>query len=127
MANKINTFDIDGVIFLEEHDGIYPGPIDFIITGRSYEETEETLAMLERKGIKNKVFFNPERFDDKSRVSSGQHKAKTIIALMEMGYEHGVHFEDDEVQIAEIKKLIPEIRIVHVVSDLVNKENVRHK
>jgi len=57
---KINTFDIDGVIFLEEHDGIYPGPIDIIITGRSYEETEETLAMLNRKGIKNKVYFNPE-------------------------------------------------------------------
>ncbi len=124
---KINTFDIDGVIFLDDHDGIYPGPNDFIVTGRSFEEREETLAMLNRKGIKNEVYFNQERFDDKTRVSSGQHKAKTIIALIEMGYEHGVHFEDDEVQIAEIKKLIPEIRIVHVVSDLVNKENVRRK
>jgi len=125
--HKINTFDIDGVIFLEEHDGIYPGPIDIIITGRSYEETEETLAMLHGKGIKNRVYFNPERFDDKSRESSGIHKAKTILTLREMGYEHGVHFEDDEVQIAEIKRLIPDIRIVHVVSDLVNKENVRRK
>jgi len=124
---KINTFDIDGVIFLEEHDGIYPGPIDIIITGRSYEETEETLAMLNRKGIKNKVYFNPEKFDEKSRESSGIHKARTIIQLKQNGYEHGVHFEDDEVQIAEIKRLIPDIRIVHVVSDLVNKENVRRK
>jgi hypothetical protein len=124
---KINTFDIDGVIYLGEYNGIYPGAGDVIITGRSYEETDETLAMLDRKGIRNTVFFNPLRFDQKTRESSGRHKARVILSLRELGLEHGVHFEDDEVQIAEIKKLIPEVRIVHVVSDIVTKENVRHK
>ena len=125
--DRINTFDIDGVIYLGEYDGVYPGPNDIIVTGRSVEESVETLAMLDRKGIKNTVYFNPLPFDEKTRESSGRHKAEVILLIRSWGREHGVHFEDDEVQIAEIKKLVPGVRIVHVVSDLVTKENVRHK
>ena len=123
---RVNTFDIDGVINLGEFDGIYPGPYDIIITGRSYEEEPETARMLAKKGIKNKVYYNPIPFDDKTRFTSGMHKGKIIIQLMKEGYEHGVHFEDDEIQIRAIKAIVPNIRIVHVVSDLVTKENVRH-
>lgn len=123
---RINTFDIDGVINLGEFDGIYPGPQDIIITGRSYEETPETLQMLERKGIINQVYFNPLPFDKKTRFTSGMHKGKIILQLLKEGYEHGVHFEDDEIQIRAIKSIVPRVRIVHVVSDLVTKENVRH-
>ena len=125
--DRINTFDIDGVIYLGAYDGVYPGPNDIIVTGRSVEESVETLAMLDRKGIKNTVYFNPLPFDEKTRESSGRHKAEVILLIRSWGREHGVHFEDDEVQIAEIKKLVPDVRIVHVVSDLVTKENVRHK
>lgn len=122
----INTYDIDGVIFLGEYDGVRPGPFDIIITGRSWEEYEETYKMLKSKGIFNKVIYNSKKFDEKTRESSGEHKAEAIKRLIENGYVHGVHFEDDEIQIEIIKKHIPDIRIVHVVSDLVTKENVRH-
>lgn len=123
---RINTFDIDGVINLGEFDGIYPGPYDIIITGRSYEEAAETYVMLENKGIRNEVHFNPLPFDKKTRFTSGMHKGKIILELMKDGYEHGVHFEDDEIQIRAIKAIVPRVRIVHVVSNLVTKENVRH-
>lgn len=122
----INTYDIDGVIYLGEYDGVRPGPHDVIITGRSWEETEETFKMLTSKGIFNRVIFNSKKFDEKTRESSGEHKAKSIKELIESGYTHGVHFEDDEIQIKVIKNIIPNIRIVHLVSDLVTKENVRH-
>ena len=56
---KINTFDIDGVINFEKYDGLYPGCNDIIITGRSVEESFETLKMLKDKGIRNQVYFNP--------------------------------------------------------------------
>lgn len=121
----VNTFDIDGVIYLGEYDGVYPGKEDIIITGRSVDEVEETQSMLMSKGIFNRVIFNPLPFDKKSRVSSGQHKGNMIKRLIKMGIEHGVHFEDDEIQIEEIRKIVPEVRIVHVVSNLVEKENVR--
>lgn len=117
----INTFDIDGVIYLGKYDGVYPGKNDIIITGRSYEEAEKTNKMLESKGITNKVYFNPLPISLKTRATSGLHKARVIRMLLEKGYKHGVHFEDDEIQIEQIKIHVPEIRIVHMVSDLVEK------
>jgi hypothetical protein len=122
----INTYDIDGVIYLGQYDGLYPGKYDIIVTGRSVEEKHSTLRMLNQRGINNEVYFNPLPFDKKTRVTSGQHKGNVIKGLIERGIVHGVHFEDDEIQIEEIRKIVPNVRIVHVVSDLVNKENVRH-
>ena len=55
MNRRINTFDIDGVIYMGKHDGVYPGKSDVIITGRSIDEWDETTAMLQAKGIKNEV------------------------------------------------------------------------
>jgi hypothetical protein len=124
---KINGYDIDGVIDMHSEVGVYPGPNDVIITGRSFEETQETLEMLIRRGIKNKVFFNPLRFDEKTRESSGQHKGRTLLSLMDAGFEIGVFFEDDPIQVAEIRKILPDLKIVHLVHDLTEKENVRHK
>jgi predicted phosphatase len=122
----INTYDIDGVIYLGQYDGLYPGKYDVIITGRSIEEEYETLKMLGLRNIRNKIYFNPLPFNQKTRVTSGQHKGRVIKELIESGIKHGVHFEDDDIQIEEIRKIVPTVRIVHVVSDLVNKENVRH-
>ena len=45
----INTFDIDGVIFMGDYNGVYPSKDDIIITGRSIEEWDETSAMLKSK------------------------------------------------------------------------------
>lgn len=122
----INTYDIDGVIYLGKYDGLYPGKDDIIITGRSFEEEEYTLKMLHGRGIFNKVYFNKLKYDEKTRKTSGLHKANVIKMLIDSGIEHGVHFEDDEIQIEAIKSLLPDVRIVHVVSDLVEKENTIH-
>ena len=51
----VNSFDIDGVIYMGKYGGVFPGPHDIIITGRSKEEEPETSAMLLDKGISNNV------------------------------------------------------------------------
>lgn len=124
----INTFDLDGVIFFENGlNGVMPNPNDVIVTGRSIEEAKDTLLYLKDRDIHNQVFFNPIKFDEKSRESSGEHKARTIQMLINSGFKHGIHFEDDPVQIEVISKALPNIRIVKVLSNLVELENVRHE
>jgi hypothetical protein len=124
---KISTYDIDGVIFINKDiKGITPGPYDFIITGRSYEEKPETERMLADRGIYNQVFYNPLSFDQKSRASSGQHKGNTIKKLIAEGHEIQFHVEDDEIQIAEIKKIVPELNIIHMKHNMTEKENIRN-
>jgi hypothetical protein len=123
----INTYDIDGVIYFgKDLEGLTPTPKDMIITGRSFEERPETMKMLSKRGIENHVLFNNIRFDEKTRVKSGIHKGDTLNMLKQLGYEIGIHFEDDEVQIQQIKKIAPWVNVVHVKHDLVEKENVRH-
>ena len=117
----INGFDIDGVISI----GIHPGPDDVIITGRSFEESKETLEMLRGRGINNKVFFNPLKYDDKTRESSGDHKASVINGLLDQGIKIEKFFEDDEIQKAKIEENT-QVAVIHVVHDLTNKENQRH-
>lgn len=130
LTKKIFTYDIDGVILLEIDgqfvNGIKPrSSEDIIITGRSVEESAETQRMLEMFGINNHVMMNPIEFDKKSRKSSGQWKAKAIGQLQENGYEIMAHFEDDPIQILEIKEVHPNLNIVYMSHDLTNKENVR--
>jgi hypothetical protein len=123
----MNSFDIDGVIYINKDlDGVYPGPEDIIITGRSFQEFEETQKMLERRGIKNPVFYNQLTFDQKSRITSGVHKAITLNKLRDEGKLVNIHFEDDPIQIQEIKKIAPWVNVVYLQHDLTNKENVRH-
>lgn len=126
MSERVNTFDIDGVIFMGKFGGVYPGPSDIIITGRSIQESTETYKMLESKGITNPVFFNPLPFDEKTRESSGLHKAKTIKSLEGAGKVVEVHFEDDEIQAAVILRECPNVKVVLLQHNLVEKENVRH-
>lgn len=125
MSKAINSFDIDGVIFMGKYDGVYPGRDDVIITGRSFEEEEETFGMLRSKGINNRVFLNPLRFDQKTRSSSGEHKGRVIGDLMESGYRVMCHFEDDPIQAEIIKSMVPEVNVILLLHDLVEKENVR--
>ena len=123
----INSFDIDGVIFINnEITGVYPGPNDVIITGRSIEEAPETYKMLKARGINNLVYFNALPFESKTRESSGVHKGKIIQILKMAGINVKCHFEDDEIQIQQIKAIVPDVKIVHLVHDMTEKENVRH-
>jgi hypothetical protein len=119
---KVNGFDCDGVITV----GIHPGPDDIIITGRSFEETPETRAMLSKRGINNIVFYNQKKFVDKTRESSGWHKAKRIGRLKEQGVEIVNFFEDDPIQKEVIERECPWVNVVHIVHELTEKENVRH-
>ena len=122
-----NSFDIDGVIFMDKFNGVYPGSNDVIITGRSKEEKTETEVMLKSKGITNKVYYNKLPFNKKTRESSGHHKGQTLLYLEKMGMRFGIHYEDDPVQAAIIRKMMPHINVVLLQHDLVEKENVRHE
>lgn len=113
----MHSFDIDGVITV----GIYPGPNDVIITGRSFEEQPETRRMLDSFGIKNQVYYNALPFNKKSRVSSGCHKAQVIN---ELGITR--HFEDDPIQADVIRAECPDCYVVMIQHDLTELENVRH-
>ena len=101
-SSVINSFDCDGVITI----GLFPGPSDVIITGRSFEESEETLKYFKNKGIKNQVFLSPHKFEDKTRIKSGIHKGNTIWQLFKQGILVQNHFDDDFDQIKEIRKII---------------------
>ena len=103
----INSFDIDGVIFMDKYDGVYPGKDDIIITGRSTEEQPETEAMLKSKGI--------------------THKGHTLLYLEQMGMRFGIHYEDDPVQAEIIRKIMPHINVVLLQHELVEKENKKHE
>lgn len=119
----MNSFDIDGVIYMGKvHTGVWPGPNDVIITGRSFEEESETLKMLRARGIDNKVYFNPLAYEEKTRSTSGLHKAKTIAKL-----NVKIHFEDDPIQAKAIRDLCPDVTVVMLEHDLIEKENKRHK
>lgn len=124
----LNSWDIDGVIFLGKgYRGLKPAPTDIIITGRSFEESEDTLEMLQSFGIYNKVFFNPLPFDQKTREGSGEHKARVLNQLLGYGEKVEIHFEDDPVQAQKIRELAPQVQVVEIVHDLVEKENTRHE
>lgn len=124
----INTFDIDGVILFDDIcGGIHPGPRDLIITGRSIGEALETLIELKARGIQNQVFFNPKPYHEKTRTTSGEHKAHVLGLLMKSGYSIGAHFEDDPLQIKIIKDSHPNLNVVYVNSNLTELENKRRK
>ena len=132
IEEKINIFDCDGVICMGTGStaplGLIPtSDNDLIVTGRSYQESEETLAWLHSQGIFNRVIFNSLPFDAKTRTTSGVHKAGVMKALLEMGQEIGFYYEDDPIQFNVVKKYLPDIKGVLLQHDFTEKENVSHK
>lgn len=119
----MNSYDIDGVIdFGKEYMGLTPLGGDLIVTGRSFEERPETEAMLRKRGLTNRVFYNPLRKAEKTRETSAQHKATVFNQLKYDGrLVVQCHFEDDPVQIAIIKELCPWLVVVFVDSYFVHK------
>ena len=123
----IKTWDCDGVIYFNKDvTGFRPEPNDIIITGRSFEEEPETARMLALRCINNKVYYNPLKFDEKTRESSGHHKANTIKALQSIGFEISCHVEDDPVQAAVVREKCPDVNLILITHNLTNMENVRH-
>lgn len=136
---KINSFDIDGVIYFGEGTtGVRPGSNDIIITGRPFSDREATLKMLHSRGIYNTLYMNPlERKLPNPKVThgvkdnplygrkaSGIFKGQMINMLKDLGVEIQMHFEDDPIQIKEIQKRCPDISIVHLKRD--NEERVKY-
>ena len=114
---KINSFDIDGVIYFGESiSGVRPCENDVIITGRPSHDRESTEKMLRSRGIYNKVYMNPLPKDDPyyGREASGKFKALQLTSLKQQGVDIAMHFEDDPIQINEIKKEHPNLYIVHL-------------
>jgi hypothetical protein len=121
---KIYGYDFDGVISI----GITPqNEDDVIITGRCMDEKSYVNSILESRGIKNKVYFNPMTLEERgnhtveARTHSGLHKANTIIDLMCNGVEVIRFFEDDEIQKSIIEEAHEDISVVHIKSNLVEK------
>lgn len=129
---RIASYDIDGVIFLGNHqiDGLIPGDWDVIITGRSLQEERETREYLLSRRITNHVFYNPLPYDMKSRSSSGHHKADTIKRYNDNNewYRIVIHYEDDPIQAEIIRSHgIEGLFVVHVnTNGMINLENKRH-
>lgn len=121
----IQSFDVDGVIFIRKDiPGIRPHPDDFIITGRSYDEIVETQEMLLKKGIRNTVFYNQVKYENKTRELSGLHKVKMIKELLRVGFNIVAHYDDDPIQV-DIMKANLDIPIILISHDLTEKENMR--
>lgn len=118
----IKGFDFDGVIHFHSLGcGVRPGPDDVIITGRSFENTEYVIGVLESYEIRNPVFFNPLPKKDNNRVLSGRHKANTLNQLRADGIEVAIFFEDDPIQKEQIEEHASWVKIVHLVHELTEK------
>lgn len=121
----IQSFDFDGVIYISDSiPGLKPHMYDIIITGRSFEEEPETHIVMNRLGLGNKIYFNARKFAEKTRISSGIHKGRTLKRLISDGMNIVCHYDDDEVQLREIAKFV-QIPLIHIVHNLTEKENVR--
>lgn len=125
---QINTYDIDGVINMGAYVGLKPREHDIIITGRSKEdELMSTVTFLTSNGIFNTLYMQDCPFDEKTRESSGIHKGETLNFLKANGYNIGIHFEDDPIQMEQINRIAPWVQVVLLQHDLTEKENVHHE
>lgn len=118
----MNGFDIDGVIYFGDYRlGVVPAFNDVIISGRSFEESDETFAFLKRFGIHNRVFLNTVPKANKTRETSGEHKARILNMLRDKGEVVDIFFEDDPVQAAVIREKASWVNVVMVVHELTEK------
>lgn len=122
--HEIYGYDFDGVISI----GVNPrSECDVIITGRCIDEKDYVMSILEKRGIKNTVYFNPMTLAErgnhtlKARRHSGNHKAIAISKLKNSGVNITRFFEDDPVQMKCIARDHENLDIVHIKSNLVEK------
>ena len=118
-------YDYDGVVSI----GISPSNWkDVIITGRCKDDNNEKIRQgIIDRSIYNTIYFKPMLLKDcpshtlESRISSGKHKANTILELRKQDINVVRFFEDDELQKEIIKAEIPDLEIIMVISNLVTK------
>lgn len=113
MTMRINSYDIDGVIYMgEDLLGLHPQPNDVIITGRTRPQQVKTQGMLNDRGILSFLFINPIDIDNSPREVSGRHKAAVLTMLDENGRVVMNHFEDDHLQADIIREFCPWVNVV---------------
>lgn len=125
----MNSYDLDGVVYMGKEFGLglRPSPDDIIITGRSFEEAKDTYLWLHSYGIFNPVFFNPRKYSDKTRKSSGFHKFLVINEFINNDCKITFHFEDDPIQAEVIESnLNSNTKVILIQHNLVEKENTRY-
>ena len=100
----INSFDFDGVITV----GLIPRPNDIVVTGRGEDERAVLQQVWTKYGIPPVyIYFNPKtKTMGRTRVDSGQHKAKILLKLIKEGAKIWHHFDDDPIQLKEIQNAI---------------------
>jgi len=100
----MKAYDFDGVWNegYQDKDGV-------IITGRSFEEFEETMA--EKTGPEVPIYFNPQRKNAVTPATAGVWKAEMINKLGVTEF-----WEDDPIQAGLIKLLCPNTK-VHLVKE----------
>lgn len=127
----MNSYDFDGVLYLGPgRKGFLPREEDVIVTGRSYEEQKVTMQHLRELGISTdkEIYFAPWKWESKTRVLSGIHKARTLAMMISSGMEIQIHFEDDPVQAEIIERALGDkLTVVLIHHDLTEKENVKHE
>ena len=128
MSNREHEFygyDFDGVVSI----GVTPRwTDDIIITGRCIDEAEYVREYVTKNtGFIGEIIFNPMTLAERgnhtvqARTYSGEHKARTIKKLREDGFNRTRFFEDDPIQKAMIEEANPDVGVVHIVSNLVQK------
>jgi hypothetical protein len=128
MSNREHEFygyDFDGVVSI----GVTPRwTDDIIITGRCIDEAEYVREYVTKNtGFIGEIIFNPMTLAERgnhtvqARTYSGEHKARTIKKLREDGFNLTRFFEDDPIQKAIIEEANPDVEVVHIVSNLVQK------
>lgn len=121
----MNSYDIDGVIYLGEgRKGLLPRSEDVIISGRSCEEYLITMAQFDALDIPEEcpVYLAPWKIPHKTRRLSGLHKANTLNMLIgQQGKNIQIHFEDDPVQADIIRQFVPSVEVVMITHNLTEK------
>lgn len=124
IRQSVNMYDFDGVVSI----GVKPmRASDVIVSGRCRDESAYVRGKLMELGITNAVYHNPltlsERGDhtEYARKCSGVHKANVIATFKKWNIKVDTFFEDDELQARIIKSYHPEVLIVLLKHDLVEK------
>lgn len=106
----MRAFDFDGVIT----EGFHPTADDIIITGRAIDEYRHVTNYLKALVIPIvPIYFNPVLYDKRgdktvaARQHSGNHKANTLLTLLNNEVPVEVFFEDDPLQAEIMEAILP--------------------
>lgn len=109
MSNSVTAYDFDGVVYAGDgkEGPMRPSEGDFIVTGRSWEEAQETNQWLHSHGIYVPVYYRPGSYDDLTVKSSRQWKAHVLAQIQPD------RFIEDNEEIAEYIRRRFDLDVIH--------------